>query len=160
MFLGGGDRLDVEELEDRRVHAEREQFDGRLERGLVGPERQQEGAAGSGQDGELERGLRDHAERALGTDPQVAEVEAADELAQRRGPTDFLTGRQEALEGVDVVADHAIFGRAQAAGIGGDVAADAAILDRGRVGREEETVGRGEVVDVRRDRPWLDGRHR
>ena len=47
-FLRGGDRLDVEELEHRRIHTQREQVDGGIERGFIGTERQQEGAPGGG----------------------------------------------------------------------------------------------------------------
>ena len=158
--LGGGDGLDIEEFEHRRIHAEREQVDGGFQRGFVVTESQQEGPTGGRQDGEFERGLRDHAERAFGANPEVTKIEAADELAERGGPADLLAGGQKAFERVDVIADHAVFRGAQAAGVGGDVAADATVLHRGRVGWEKESVRSGKIVDVGRDRAGLDGRHR
>ena len=159
-LFGGFDRLRVEELEDRRVHARAHQGGRGFERAFIGPAGQQERAAGLGLVDELERGLGDHPEGPLGADPEVAEVESADELTERRPPGDLLAGREESLERVDVVADHAVLGGAEATGVRGDVAADAAVFQRRRIGREEEPVFGGELVDAGRDGARLDRRHR
>jgi len=47
-LLGRGDRLDVEELEHRGIHAQGDQIDGGFERRFVRAEGQQERPAGGG----------------------------------------------------------------------------------------------------------------
>ena len=58
-----------------------------------------------------------------------------------------------------MVTDNSVLRGAEAAGVGRDISADAAILERGRIGREEEPVRGGEFVDAGGDCPGLHGRH-
>jgi len=66
---------------------------------------------------------------------------------------------QDDLEAEHVVAGHAVLQAARAAGIGGDVAADRRLLERGRVGRVIPAHGAGRVAHVAGDGPRLDHRH-
>ena len=150
----------IEELEDRGVNACAHQGRGGLECAFIGAASQQERATGLGLIDELECGFGDDPEGPLGADPEVADIEPADELAERCTPGDLLASRQEALECVDVVADYAVLSCPESTGVRGDVAADAAVLQRRRVGREEESVFSGEFVNVCRDGTRLDRRHR
>ena len=90
------------------------------------------------------------AERALGADHQPGQVVAGDALggpAARAGPRSPC--RETTSSAQHVVAGHAVLDAAQAAGVGGDVAADGRPRRAGGVGRVPQAVlggGRAQVV--------------
>ena len=85
---------------------------------------------------EPQRRLGDERERALGPDDQLGEVVAGGRLHELAAGADDLAGRQHGLEAEHLVAGDAVLHRPHAAGVGGDVAAEAgAVLARDTRGR-------------------------
>jgi hypothetical protein len=86
---------------------------------------------------ELERGGGDDAERALGPDQQRLQVIAGVVLAQRAQGMQHAAVRQHRLDAEHQLARHAVAQHVQAAGIGGQIAADLAAALRAQAQREE-----------------------
>ena len=97
-------------------------------------------AAGAGQRTQPQRGLGDDAERALRADEEALEVVAGDVLDRGAAEAHGAAVGEDGLEAEDVVAGDAVLHAAQAAGVGGQVAADGADLERRRVRRVPEAV--------------------
>ncbi len=87
-----------------------------------------------------QRHLGDHAQRALAADEQLGQAQPGNVL--QTGPTEPDRGAvgQHHLNAKYVVGGDAVFHAAQPAGVGRDVAADAADLIRRRVGRVPQAV--------------------
>ena len=84
---------------------------------------------------EAQGGLGNHPEQALAADHEADQIKAGLVLvAAAAGAHDGAVG-QHGLQPEHVVAGDAVLQAARAAGVGGDVAAEAALLQAGRVGR-------------------------
>ena len=116
------------------------------------------GGRGHGREGRDERraddlrrhqahhGARDDAERALAADEELEQRQPGDVLDARAAERDQGAVGEHHVEAEDVVGGHAVLHAAQAAGVGGDVAADGADLVR--------TTGRVDTrARARRPRP-------
>jgi hypothetical protein len=105
----------------------------------------------AGEQGQRGGGLRDqaqgagggHRERALGADQQAGEVVAGDALDRAVTDAQWFTGAGDDVEAEHEVAGDAVLARPRAAGVGRDVAAEAALLPARRVGRVEQAAGLG-----------------
>ena len=105
---------------------------------------------------QLQQHAGDDAERPLAADEQVAQVVPRHVLhALVAEPHDLAAGEHR-LQAQHVVAGHAVLQPAQAAGVLGDVAADGRNLPRPRIGRIEQPVLAGRLVDRLRDDAGLD----
>ncbi len=150
----------VEELQRRRDDAGAEDAGDRVaglgQRVEVG----QPGAAGRWLGEKRHRHLGDHAEGALGPGDQPGQVVAGDILPEPAAGPDDLAGRQGHRQPQHVVAGHAVLQPPQAAGAGGDVAADRGDGMAARIWRVEQAVGcRGVVERLRRDPGLGAGQH-
>ena len=164
--LDGGEASPVKELQDRGAQpAPGDLRHGLPRRDQVG-ERADDGPRRAGQRGPQPQGhLGEHAERALGPDEQPDHVEACHALGGaaaephriavgdrtfNHGPADHRAQAQH------IVAGHAVLQAAQAARVGGHVAADRRPGRAGRVGRVPQAVlGHGRLHVVV-DHTWLD----
>ena len=88
-----------------------------------------------GQRNEFQGRFRHHAEQAFGTDKQAGEIEPGFVLMGASAQLDDGAAGQDDFQTEDKIAGDAVFEAARAAGVGGDVAADAAIGAAGRIGR-------------------------
>ena len=109
----------------------------------AGPERRQRQ--------QLERRLGDDPEQSLGADKKPREVEAGFVFVATPAELRDRAVRQHNLEPEYVVARDAVLEAARAAGVGGDVAADATVRSARRVGRIIQPLGLGGVLQLRRD---------
>ena len=98
-------------------------------------ERGGEHRAGGRRGKEPQRDLGDEAEQALRADEDADEVEAAFIFHRAAAGADQRAVGERDLQAEHVVAGDAVLQAARAAGIGGDVAAERAFLEAGRVGR-------------------------
>jgi hypothetical protein len=87
-----------------------------------------------------QRRARDNAERALGADEQLLQVDAGVVLDVFAHAFEDLAVGEHGLEPEHEIAGHAIADHAIAAGIGRDVAADGAAAARAEIEREHESV--------------------
>ena len=104
---------------------------------------------------EPERGLDDQRQRALRPDEDAREVVAAGALGGGRAEAHQLAGAGDGGERQHVVARGAVLHRARAAGVAGQVAADAAVARAGGVGRPEQAVRRQRGLQVAVEQPGL-----
>ena len=116
---------------------------------------------------QAQRGLGDDAERALRADEQPLEVVAGHVLDRAAAEAQRPAVGQHHLDAEHVVGGHAVLHAAQPAGVGGQVPADRADLERRRVGRVPEPVLAGgrlhlgvEQARAARRRPSPAGRSR
>ena len=107
--------------------------------------------------GQAQGGLDDDAERALRGHGQVAQVVAAGVLDQATADVEQFAAPVHQLQPGHPLAGVAVADHADAAGIGGDVAADAARAARGEVHRVRESAFAGGVLHRLQRRPGLDG---
>src|SRR5216683_5190853 len=114
----------VHELEggrqDAAAHDPRDRLAGLRE--LI--EDRHRGYSRAGQRRELENHLGDDTERALRADEQLHQRVARRVLGELAAEAQDFTAGQYDSEADDVVARHAVFETARAAGVGGDIAAD------------------------------------
>src|SRR3546814_15147842 len=96
--------------------------------------------------GEVQRGPYDDTQRALRADRQVAQVVAAGVLDQATAEVEQFAGARDQLEPGNPFTRVAVAKYADAAGVGGDVAAAAAGTARGERTRVGQTMYRGRVV--------------
>lgn len=79
---------------------------------------------GPGRGHQLQDGLGNNAQRALGLDHHARQIIAGDALHGARAGFDYLAGGVEKLHAHDIVLGHAVFEPAQAPGVFRDIAAD------------------------------------
>ena len=103
--------------------------------------------------------LGHHGQRALRADQQLHQVVAGHVLDQLAAHLHDLARGQDHLQAADIVLGRAILDRPRAARALGDVAADGAGVEAGRVGRVEEPLGLDRAVQVAGDDARLDGDH-
>ena len=104
---------------------------------------------------QLQQHLGDDAERAFRSDEQVLHRVAGDVLHARAAePRDPAVGQHD-FERHHVVARDAVLQAAQPAGVLRDVAADGADAHRPGIGRIEQPMSRGRLVDRDRRDAWL-----
>ena len=134
-----------EELEGLQLQARAERGE-HLHQHLEAGHGQQHHVAGRRRVGQLHGGFDDHAQRALRTDQQLAEVIAAGVLDQALVELEqFATGGDHLQPG-DPLAGVAVADHSDAAGIGGNVAADRARAARGEIHRVDQAVVQRGVV--------------
>ncbi len=107
--------------------------------------------------------LGDHPERALAADEQLGQRKPGDILQARAAEAHHGPVGQHHLKAQHVVGGDAVFHAAQPAGVGGDVAADAADLERRRIRRIPQPVLGDGLLHLGVEQPGLrDGgaRHR
>ena len=97
-------------------------------------------------------------QRALRSDQQIGQGVAGDVLHRLRTGAHDLAGRQHRLEGQHVAAGRPVLEGARSAGALGDVAADGAFRQAGRIGRIEQAVRLDRVVQIAGDHVGLDDR--
>lgn len=122
------------------------------EAGQDGPSRDRQGPQAHG------RADR-HGQGPLGADQRLGQVQARHTLDRAVPGADEGAVGQHHLEGQDRLAGHAVLGAVQAAGVGGDVAADARDAHARRVRGVEEAVLAGGGVEIRGDDARLDHGH-
>ncbi|MGY3329300.1 hypothetical protein ACVILI_002317 [Mesorhizobium sp. USDA 4775] len=105
---------------------------------------------------QLQRGRGDDAERAFRADEDLLEVVAAIVLAQHLQPVPDAAVGQHHFEPEHKVARHAVAQHVEAAGIGGDVAADAAASLRAEGDRQQAVVLFRRALGVLEDAAGLD----
>ena len=105
---------------------------------------------GGGHRQQPQGGLGDDAEGPLGADEQLRQVVAHDVLDRAAAGPDDGAVREHHLQAQHVVARHAVLDAAQAARVLGQVAADGADLEAGRVGWVEQAVLRDRAAPGRR----------
>ena len=108
---------------------------------------------------QAQRGLRDDSQHPFRAGENADEVEAGLILMQAAaGAQDFATGQHD-LQPEDVITGDAVLQTARTAGVGGDVATDGAILQRGRIRRVFPPDGMRGGLQVSRDYAGLDDGH-
>ncbi len=100
--------------------------------------------------------LGDHPERALAADEQLGQRQPRDILEPRTAEPHRGAVGQNHLQAKHVVGGDAVLHAAQPAGVGRDVAADAADLERRRVRRIPEPVLGDRLLDLGVEQPGLD----
>jgi len=100
---------------------------------------------------QLERRLSDDPEQTLRADEKSRQVKAGFVFVATTTELCDRAVRQHNLESKHVIARHAVLETARAAGVGGDVAADAAVGAAGRVGRIIQPLGLGGTLQLSRD---------
>ena len=103
-----------------------------------------------------QRDLGDDRQRAFGADEQLREVVADDVLDGLAAGADHRAVGEHGLETEDVAAGVAVLEGARPAGALGDVAADAALAQAGRVGRIEQADRLDRVLQRAGDHAGLD----
>jgi len=142
---GHGDHVDV--LEDEWADAAGDDLRHRRHHVVEHAERRHHRAVVLGAGIELERGLGDERERALGADDQLRQVVAGRRLDEPAPGADHVAVGQRGFEAEHLMAGHAVLHRAHAARVGGDVAAEAgAVL--ARVHRVDEPVRSRDLVEL------------
>ncbi len=87
---------------------------------------------------QAQRRLRHHAEQPFAADEQAREIEALLVLVRAPAAAQHAAVGEDDLEAEHIVARHAVFQAARPAGVRGDIAADAAFLQRRGIGWIEE----------------------
>ena len=132
----------------------RDRVAGRRDAGEEGQHGQLLGGHGAQAQGRL----GDDAERALRADEEVRQVVAGHVLDRPTAGPDDAAVREHDLEAEDGVAGDAVLHAAQAAGVLGQVAADGADLEAGRVRGIEQAMLRSRTSEVGVDDAGLDDR--
>ena len=143
-------------------------FDGRrIEAGFDQVRHQSRGFAQVGKDGqyvkavraqgdELQRRLRNDAQRAFRADDQLVEAEACRALFQRRAEVGDLAVRQDDFNGVYLMTGRAIAHSFVAAGVGSQVAADEAAVGAARVAGVQQAFRFSQILNVDRTHARFD----
>ena len=151
VVLDAADGHAVEELQGAGDDLRRDDVGDRLRGVFHAVIARQHRATGGGAGDDFEQDFGDDAEGAFGSDEEVLHRVARDILhAGVAEMCDAAVGQND-LEAHDVIAGHAVFKAAQAAGVFGHIAADRADFHRTRVGRIEEAVLIRRRIDGGRD---------
>ncbi len=140
------DRKRVHKFENRWCETFPHERAGGIQRGFVGRKCAEKCAPRLGQRNEAQNDFRHDAESALRANPEVAQVISGGKLLCCRAPAHFFSRGQKSFEREDVVARHAVFRGAQAAGVCRDIPADCAVLHARGIRRKEKPKLRGEIV--------------
>jgi hypothetical protein len=120
---------------------------------------QQQDLAGSERVAQSQRGLDDQPERPLAADEQMPQVVPRGVLDQTAIQLQNVPPARDDLQAGDPVARHPVADDLDAAGVGGDVAADLAGTARGEIDREHQATIGCVRLDLRGDNTGLDGDH-
>ena len=104
---------------------------------------------------QTQRHLGDHAQCAFAADEQLGQAQSGNVFEPGTAQSDRGAVGQHHLHAEHVVGGDAVFHAAQAAGVGRDVAADAADLVRRRVGRIPQAVLGDGLLDLGVEQPGL-----
>ena len=149
----------VDQLDRGRQHARRQHGVGRLARVVDAREDRHRGPREARFAEQPERHLRDRAERAFGAGEKRAQIVAGHVLHRAAAGAQHGAVGQHDFQRQHVVGRHAVFQAARAAGVLGDVAADRALLERGRIGRVEQAHALDGGLQVGRDDAGPDHGH-
>ena len=142
-----GHRQRVDVLEDQRADTTRDDGGDRSRHVLEHRERREHGGLVLGTRIQLEDRLRDERQRAFGPDDELGEVVAGRRLHEPAAGADHVAVGEDGLEAEHLVTRDAVLHGAHAAGVRGDVAAEArAVLTR--VHRIHELVRCGHLVEL------------
>ena len=139
-LASGGESEGVSQLQRARQEAGGKNLADGTGRGAGGIESAGQARPRRRQGQQLERGLGDDAEHPLGADEQAVQIEAGLVLVRASAEADERAVSQRDFEAEHVVAGDAIFEAARATGVGGDVAAEAAIRATRGIRRIEQSL--------------------
>ena len=134
-LAGGGERERIGQFQRAREEAGGKNLADGTGRGAGGIESTRQTRARRRQGQQLEGGLGDDAEHSLGADEHPVQIEAGLVLVRASAEPHERAVRQCDFKAEHVVAGDAVFEAARAAGIGGDVSAEAALRAARGVGR-------------------------
>ena len=152
---GAGHDVGVHELDRLRIEVRELDVRHELDAGVHVRERHEAADVAHRVRDELHRHLGDDAERALGADHQVQQAVAGAGLADGLAELDDAPVGEDDRQRENVVARHAVFHRAHAAGVRGDVAADGGGLLAG-IGRIHQAVREGVGREILQQDAGLD----
>ena len=123
-----------------------------------GKSRREHGSGGRMRE-QTQRGLRHHAQQALGPREEADQIEAGFVFVGAPAATDNFPVRQNHSEPEHIIPRDAVFQAARTAGIRGDVPADAAVLQARGVGGIEQPLAPRGILQLPCDNTRLDHRH-